>query len=220
VQIVDVGSGVVRTIEAGLSAPARTIVLSDILPGQTTLLVGARDGTLTTYTLSQGSASDKKSVSLGTQPLLLFPLETLIFASSDRPTLLHLSPRPHPSQPPKLILSALSVKDVLSLTHLDHPAYPDALIIATKEGLRIGKMDQMARLQVRSVGMPNGELPRRIARMETSGGGVVGVISLRSSVDVDGREIAEGFFRVYDEDSWQCTGPRYPISLLFLWFWD
>ena len=74
-------------------------------------------------------------------------------------------------------------------------------------------MDQMSRLQVRSVGMPGGELPRRIARMDThdlSGGTipgtcVVGLISLRISSDYDGSERTEGYLRVWDEDSWQCT---------------
>lgn len=103
------------------------------------------------------------------------------------------------------MLSALSLRDVLSLTPLSHPAYPDSLVIATKEGFRIGRMDQMSRLQVRSVGMPNGELPRRIARLEAQGpSGVVGVISLRISFDIDGSERTEGYLRVWDEDSWQC----------------
>jgi len=66
-------------------------------------------------------------------------------------------------------------------------------------------MDQMSRLQVRSVGMPNGELPRRITRLQYSNQvGVVGVISLRISFDVDGSEKTEGYFRVWDEESWQC----------------
>ena len=107
------------------------------------------------------------------------------------------------------MLSALSLRDVLSLTPLSHPAYPDSLVIATKEGFRIGRMDQMSRLQVRSVGMPNGELPRRIARLETRGpSGVVGVISLRISSDIDGSERTEGYLRVWDEDSWQCMAPE------------
>ena len=221
VQLISLENGLITQLDWPLSAPARTIVLSDILPNQTTLQIGSRDGTLTTYTLPlQGPPVDRKSVSLGTQPLRLFPLKNLIFASSDRPTLIHL---PLPSRPrntpKKLILSALSIRDVLSLTPLTHPAYPDALVMATKEGFRIGKMDHMARLQVRSVGMPNGELPRRIARLEVARGGsagetgVVGVISLRSGVDLDGSETAEGFFRVWDEDSWQCI---YPPTLLLL----
>ena len=218
VQLISLENGVTTQLDWPLSAPARTIVLSDILPNQTTLLIGSRDGTLTTYTLPlQGPPADRKSVSLGTQPLRLFPLKNLIFASSDRPTLLHLPSRPQ-NTAKKLILSALSIRDVLSLTPLTHPAYPDALVMATKEGFRIGKMDHMARLQVRSVGMPNGELPRRIARLEVARGGsagetgVVGVISLRSGVDLDGSETAEGFFRVWDEDSWQCISP--PTRLL------
>jgi len=141
----------------------------------------------------------------------LFPLSTrsrnLIFAASDRPTLLHVPTRRDGVK--KLVLSALSLRDVLSLTPLSHPAYPDSLVIATKEGFRIGRMDQMSRLQVRSVGMPNGELPRRIARLETRGpSGVVGVISLRISSDIDGSERTEGYLRVWDEDSWQCMAPE------------
>jgi len=113
-----------------------------------------------------------------------------------------------------LALSPLSIRDVLSLTVLDHPAYPDSLVIATKEGFRIGRMDTMAKLQVRSVGMPAGELPRRIARMDVpgeGGSGVVAVISLRIVLEVDGSERNEGYLRVWDEDSWHCIS-----HLLFL----
>jgi DNA damage-binding protein 1 len=202
------------TIPTSLSAPARSIILSTILPGQKTLLIGCRDGTLTTYNLPSPT---KKTISLGTQPLRLFPLNTpsrqIIFAASDRPTLLHLPAKPKPNGE-KLALSPLSIRDVSSLTVLDHPAYPDSLVIATKEGFRIGRMDTMSKLQVRSVGMPAGELPRRIARMDVpgeGGSGVVGVISLRIVVEVDGSERTEGYLRVWDEDSWHCIHPT-PFS--------
>ena len=208
VQLVSLSTDTSTQLDAQLSAPARTIVLTDILPTTLTLLIGSRDGTLTTFSLPRNSTpQEKKIASLGTQPLRLFPLSTpsrnLIFAASDRPTLLHVPTRRDGAN--KLVLSALSLRDVLSLTPLSHPAYPDSLVIATKEGFRIGRMDQMSRLQVRSVGMPNGELPRRIARLEMQGpSGIVGVISLKISFDIDGSERTEGYLRVWDEDSWQC----------------
>jgi len=213
VQLISLVTNCISILESQLSAPARSIVITSLLPDQQTLLIGSRDGTLTTYSLLLDHTTpptDKKTVSLGTQPLRLFPLSTpsrnLVFAASDRPTLLHVPPTRSTS---KLVLSALSLRDVLFLTPLSHPAYPDSLVIATKEGFRIGKMDQMSRLQVRSVGMPNGELPRRIARLdrpgeEARGAGVVGVISLRISYDLDGSERTEGYLRVWDEETWQC----------------
>ena len=205
----------ISTLDSQLSAPARSIVITSLLPDTQTLLIGSRDGTLTTYTLHpQHGPTDKKTVSLGTQPLRLFslitPSRTLVFAASDRPTLLHMPSVPATGTS-KLVLSALSLRDVLFLTPLSHPAYPDSLVIATKEGFRIGKMDQMSRLQVRSVGMPNGELPRRIARLDRpeggagTGVGVVGVISLRISYDLDGSERTDGYLRVWDEETWQCN---------------
>jgi len=222
IQLISLSTKETITLDSQLSAPARSIVITDILPTPT-LLIGSRDGTLTTYSLPPNSPpTDKKLVSLGTQPLRLFPLTTpsrnLIFAASDRPTLLHVPSKQNGQK--KLMLSALSLRDVLSLTPLNHPAYPDALVIATKEGFRIGKMDQMSRLHIRSVGMPNGELPRRIARMNATditgsrgSSGVVGVISLRISFDLDGSERTEGNLRVWDEDSWQCN-PSF-FSFLF-----
>jgi len=224
IQLINLPSNKTFQFDTPLSAPARSIILTDILPTPT-LLIGSRDGVLTAYSLPTPTIpKDKKTVSLGTQPLRLFPVHTptqnLIFASSDRPTLIHAPSKRDGSK--KLVLSALSLRDVLSLTPLRHPAYPDALVIATKEGFRIGKMDQMARLQVRSVGMPNGELPRRIARIDPSditsavikdqtAAGLVGVISLRVSIDINGSEITEGYLRVWDEDSWQC------MNLLTMW---
>jgi len=215
VQLISLIGNRISTLESQLSAPARSIVITSLVPGQQTLLIGSRDGTLTTYSLPDTTSppTDKKIVSLGTQPLRLFslsiPNRQLIFAASDRPTLLHVPSTPSTHSTQKLVLSALSLRDVLFLTPLSHPAYPDSLVIATKEGFRIGKMDQMSKLQVRSVGMPNGELPRRIARLdrpgeEARGAGVVGVISLRISYDVDGSERTEGYLRVWDEETWQC----------------
>jgi DNA damage-binding protein 1 len=211
VQLISLPTNTSTYLESPLSAPARSIIITTIFPTQT-LLIGSRDGTLTTYTLPLTSPpTDKKTVSLGTQPLRLFPLSTpsrsFVFASSDRPTLIHVTPNHDGAQ--KLVLSALSIRDVLSLTPLQHPAYPNSLVIATKEGFRIGKMDQISRLQVRSVDMPNGELPRRIARIDAppprGASGVVGVVSLRIVFDVDGSERTEGYLRAWDEDSWQCT---------------
>ena len=216
-QLISLSTNTITQIDPPLSAPARSIILTDILPTPT-LLIGSRDGVLTTYSLPHANTpQDRKTVSLGTQPLRLFtistPTQNLIFASSDRPTLLHAPAKRDGTK--KLVLSALSLRDVLSLTPLRHPAYPDALVIATKEGFRIGKMDQMARLQVRSVGMPNGELPRRIARIDAADiattvvreqtAGLVGVISLRVAMEINGTETTEGYLRVWDEDSWQCN---------------
>jgi len=217
VQLISLSTNTTTHLDTPLSAPARSIILTDILP-TLTLLIGSRDGVLTSYSLpTESTPKDKKTVSLGTQPLRLFPIHTptqhLIFASSDRPTLLHAPSKRDGSK--KLVLSALSLRDVLSLTPLRHPMYPASLVIATKEGFRIGKMDQMARLQVRSVGMPNGELPRRIARIDASDitgnrtgsvstAGLVGVISLRVAIELNGTEVTEGYLRVWDEDSWQC----------------
>jgi DNA damage-binding protein 1 len=199
--LISLSDNSMHTIESVLSAPARSVVLTNILP-QLTLFIGSRDGCLTTYDLPSASQpSNKKVISLGTQPLGLFPVSSnskqLIFAASDRPTLLHVASK---GDRKKLQLSALSLRDVLYLAPLQHPSYPDSLVIATKEGFRIGKMNEMSRLQVRSVKMPNGELPRRIAHLEC----VVGVISLRIHLNVDGSERTEGYMRVWDEDSWQC----------------
>lgn len=218
VQIISLSNNSTTQLDSALSAPARSIIFSNIF-NTLSMFIGSRDGTLTSYSLADPSSpSEKKTVSLGTQPLHLFPLNTptrdLIFASSDRPTLLHV---PSKDRSKKLVISALSLKDVLSLTPLQHPAYPEALVLATKEGFRIGKMDQMARLQVRSVGMPNGELPRRIARLdgeEKGGSSVVAVISLKLDIDVDGSEKMHGYLRVWDEDTWQCK--RFPFPTVYL----
>ena len=209
VQLISLTTNTSTQLDSPLSAPARTIVLTDILQTDLTLLIGSRDGTLTSYSIPSSSPpQEKKTVSLGTQPLRLFALKTpsrnLILAASDRPTVLHVPAKRDGTK--KLVLSSLSLRDVLSMTPLSHPAYPDSFVIATKDGFRIGKMDQMSRLQIRNVGMPNGELPRRIARLESPRGpsGVVGVISLRVWFDLNGSEKTEGYLRVWDEETWQC----------------
>jgi DNA damage-binding protein 1 len=210
---IPLSTGIPTPLPDTLSAPARSILLTDIL-GAPTVLIGSRDGTLTTYSLVP-HPKDKKVISLGTQPLGLFAVKTsskdLIFASSDRPTILHSPPSDRPDK--KFTISAFSVRDVICLTPLHHVVFPDSLVLATKEGFKIGKMDQMTRLQVRTVSMPNSELPRRIARagfseMGIAGeAGLVGVVSLKVHIEVDGHDSTEGYFRVWDEDSWQCNPP-------------
>lgn len=147
------------------------------------LLCALGDGSLYYFLLnaSSGHLSDKKKVTLGTQPTVLKLFKSQdqtsnIFACSDRPTVIYSSNH-------KLVFSNVNLKEVNHMCPLNVEAYPDSLALATDSTLLIGTIDEIQKLHIRNV--PLGESPRRIAYQEQTQ--TFGVITMRNDVqDTDG----------------------------------
>ncbi|XP_037294045.1 DNA damage-binding protein 1 isoform X2 [Manduca sexta] len=145
-----------------------------VLEGVCYLLCALGDGSMFYFTLDQetGVLTNKKKVTLGTQPTVLRSFRSLsttnIFACSDRPTVIFSSNH-------KLVFSNVNLKEVTHMCSLNAQAYPDSLALATDSTVTIGTIDEIQKLHIRTV--PLGETPRRIAYQEASQ--TFGVITMR-----------------------------------------
>ncbi|KAH8374751.1 hypothetical protein KR200_005352 [Drosophila serrata] len=144
------------------------------------LLCALGDGSMFYFIMDQttGQLTDKKKVTLGTQPTTLRTFRsfatTNVFACSDRPTVIYSSNH-------KLVFSNVNLKEVNHMCSLNAQAYPDSLALATKNSVILGTIDEIQKLHIRTV--PLGEGPRRIAYQEASQ--TFAVSTLR--IDVHGR---------------------------------
>ncbi|XP_059156437.1 DNA damage-binding protein 1-like [Physella acuta] len=138
------------------------------------LLCALGDGSLFYFLMdpTSGTLTEKKKVSLGTQPTMLKTFKSLsttnVFACSDRPTVIYSSNH-------KLVFSNVNLKEVNHMCPLNSDGYPDSLALANETTLMIGTIDEIQKLHIRTI--PLRETPRRIAYQETTQ--TFGVISYR-----------------------------------------
>lgn len=141
------------------------------------LLCALGDGSLFYFLLeaTTGALTDRKKVTLGTQPTVLKTFKSLsttnVFACSDRPTVIYSSNH-------KLVFSNVNLKEVNHMCPLNSKGYPDSLALANDNTLLIGTIDEIQKLHIRTV--PLGELPRRIAYQEATQ--TFGVITIRNDI--------------------------------------
>ncbi|KAL5731679.1 DNA damage-binding protein 1a [Ranunculus cassubicifolius] len=140
-------------------------VLLCAFEGVSYLLCALGDGHLFNFLLntSTGELSDRKKVSLGTQPITLRTFSskstTHVFAASDRPTVIYSSNK-------KLLYSNVNLKEVSHMCPFNSAAFPDSLAIAKEGELTIGTIDDIQKLHIRTI--PLGEHARRICHQEQS----------------------------------------------------
>nr|CAD7197866.1 unnamed protein product [Timema douglasi] len=152
-------------------------ILMTCFEGNNYLLCALGDGSMYYFTLNRftGILSDKKKVTLGTQPTVLRTFRSLattnVFACSDRPTVIYSSNH-------KLVFSNVNLKEVNHMCSLNSEAYPDSLALATDSTVTIGTIDEIQKLHIRTV--PLGESPRRIAYQESTQ--TFGVITMRIDI--------------------------------------
>ncbi|MBN3276002.1 DDB1 protein, partial [Polyodon spathula] len=152
-------------------------ILMTTFEGSHYLLCALGDGALFYFGLDilTGVLSDRKKVTLGTQPTVLRTFRSLsttnVFACSDRPTVIYSSNH-------KLVFSNVNLKEVNYMCPLNSEGYPDSLALANNSTLTIGTIDEIQKLHIRTV--PLSESPRRICYQE--GSQCFGVLSSRVEV--------------------------------------
>ncbi|XP_064634746.1 DNA damage-binding protein 1-like [Lineus longissimus] len=140
-------------------------ILMTTFEGVHYLLCALGDGALIYFNLNAetGFLSERKKVTLGTQPTVLKTFKSLstmnVFACSDRPTVIYSSNH-------KLVFSNVNLKEVSYMCPLNSSGYPDSLALANASALTIGTIDDIQKLHIRTV--PLGESPRRISYQEAS----------------------------------------------------
>ena len=151
--------------ELGGDTIPRSVLLAE-LEGAPYAMCALGDGSLVTFALdaATGALSERKSVSLGTQPITLRPFSskgsTHVFAASDRPTVIYSSNR-------KVLYSNVNLSGAVShMCPFSCGPFPDCLAMAAGGGLTVGTIDDIQKLHIRTVEL--GEQPRRLAHMESS----------------------------------------------------
>ncbi|XP_041697377.2 DNA damage-binding protein 1 [Coregonus clupeaformis] len=140
-------------------------ILMTTFEGSFYLLCALGDGALFYFglDLTTGVLSERKKVTLGTQPTVLRTFRSLstsnVFACSDRPTVIYSSNH-------KLVFSNVNLKEVNYMCPLNSEGYPDSLALANNSTLTIGTIDEIQKLHIRTV--PLYESPRRICYQEVS----------------------------------------------------
>ncbi|XWS62379.1 hypothetical protein CRYUN_Cryun06bG0005900 [Craigia yunnanensis] len=160
------------------------------------LLCALGDGHLLNFQLnmSSGELTDRKKVSLGTQPITLRTFSskntTHVFAASDRPTVIYSSNK-------KLLYSNVNLKEVSHMCPFNSAAFPDSLAIAKEGELTIGTIDDIQKLHIRSI--PLGEHARRICHQEQSCTFAICSVKNQSSAD----ESEMHFIRLLDDQTFE-----------------
>eukprot|EP00271_Cylindrocystis_brebissonii_P010251 TRINITY_DN26392_c0_g1_i1.p1 TRINITY_DN26392_c0_g1~~TRINITY_DN26392_c0_g1_i1.p1 ORF type:complete len:1092 (+),score=241.19 TRINITY_DN26392_c0_g1_i1:211-3486(+) len=163
------------------------------------LLVALGDGHLFNFLVdaSTGLLSDRKKLSLGTQPITLRTFRSKdaqhVFAASDRPTVIYSSNK-------KLLYSNVNLKEVTHMCPFNSQAFPDSLAIGKEGELIIGTIDEIQKLHIRTV--PLKEQPRRIAHQESSRTLLVCTMKY-SQTDVPGEETEAGFVKLFDDQTFE-----------------
>ncbi|KAG6496539.1 hypothetical protein ZIOFF_044406 [Zingiber officinale] len=140
-------------------------ILQCTFEGVSYLLCTLGDGHLLNFLLdiNTGGLSNRKKVSLGTQPITLRTFSskdtTHVFAASDRPTVIYSSNK-------KLLYSNVNLKEVSHMCPFNSAAFPDSLAIAKEGELSIGTIDDIQKLHIRTI--PLGQHARRICHQEQS----------------------------------------------------
>ncbi|MCI4379536.1 hypothetical protein PGIGA_G00229460 [Pangasianodon gigas] len=157
-------------------------ILMTTFEGSHYLLCALGDGALFYFglDLDTGALTERKKVTLGTQPTVLRTFRSLstsnVFACSDRPTVIYSSNH-------KLVFSNVNLKEVNYMCPLNSEGYPDSLALANNSTLTIGTIDEIQKLHIRTV--PLYESPKRICYQEVSQ--CFGVLSSRVEMqDVNG----------------------------------
>ncbi|XP_037087603.1 DNA damage-binding protein 1-like [Pollicipes pollicipes] len=154
----------------------RSILLAEF-EGVPYCLVAMGDGSLFYFHvhLETGMLTEKKKVTLGTQPTVLRAFRphstSSVFACSDRPAVIYSSNY-------KLVFSNVNLREVGHMCTLNTRAYRNSLALATETTITIGVVDDIQKLHIRSVKLF--ESPRRIAYQEPTE--TFGVLSMRLDV--------------------------------------
>lgn len=153
--------------------------------------------------LSTGELSNRKKVSLGTQPIMLRTFSskdtTHVFAASDRPTVIYSSNK-------KLLYSNVNLKEVSHMCPFNSAAFPDSLAIAKEGELSIGTIDDIQKLHIRTI--PLGEHARRICHQEQSR--TFAICSLKNC-QTSNEETEMHFVRLLDDQTFEFIS-TYPLD--------
>lgn len=161
------------------------------------LLCALGDGHLFNFVVEpeSGRLSDRKKLSLGTQPITLRTFRsknaTHVFAASDRPTVIYSSNK-------KLLYSNVNLKEVNHMCPFNSQSFPESLAVGKEGDLTIGTIDDIQKLHIRTV--PLHEQARRICHQEPTR--TLGITTVKYT-QVNGEEVEQNFVKLLDDQMFE-----------------
>lgn len=169
------------------------------LEGVLYCMVALGDGHLFTFVVDESNGfglTDRKKVSLGTQPMTLKLFTTNgaqhVFAASDRPTVIYSSNK-------KLLYSNVNLREVSHMSSFNSEAFPECLAFIQDETMLIGTIDQIQKLHIRTI--PLGEQPRRICHQKQTRTFAVCTVSSDFESAKDDNEV--NYVRLIDDQTFE-----------------
>ncbi|KAH8205593.1 hypothetical protein TruAng_000299 [Truncatella angustata] len=200
----------------------RDLALAQIVPpsiGGPTLFVAMEDGLVITFNVaaSDFSLSARKSIVLGTRyaRLQLLPLQNGIynvFSSSEHPSLIYASEG-------RIIYSAVTAQDAICVCSFDSEAFPNSIVVAAENQLKIAVLDRERRTHVKS--LPMGQTVRRLAYSRNERAFALGCIKrevvnneevITSTINL---EMVEAVIRAELPDSYGTRAERFIVGTSF-----
>jgi DNA damage-binding protein 1 len=189
---------VVCTVPLGVDVIPRSSLICR-LEGVLYCMVALGDGHLFTFVVEEKNdyrLTDRKKVSLGTQPMTLKLFTTNgsdhVFAASDRPTVIYSSNK-------KLLYSNVNLREVSHMSSFNSEQFPECLAFIQDETMVIGTIDQIQKLHIRTV--PLGEQPRRICHQKSSNTFAVCTVSSDFESTKDDNEV--NYVRLIDDQTFE-----------------
>ncbi|KAL3427234.1 CPSF A subunit region [Phlyctema vagabunda] len=188
----------------------RDIALTQILPAERsgpTLFVAMEDGIVHTFNVDRTThaLSGRKSIVLGTQQAQLQILDRKnglfnVFATCEHPSLIY-------GAEGRIVYSAVTADNATSVCSFDSEAYPDSIIVATSESLKISRIDTERRTHVRKLHV--GETVRRIVYSAPERAFGLGTINRTL---MNNAEVITSSFRLVDEVMFGELGKPFVLS--------
>ena len=227
------------TVKVETTYLLRSVALVDFSEDETAslpyLFVGLGDGSVVSYGHTEAedgqhqlSKSSKKTVALGSRPITMsrirtggyaeagIPAARALFIISDRSTIVSLDNG-------KLAYASVNLKDVNAVSAFHNAAYENALVLASPDFLKIGRVDELQKLQVKTLRLGE-EAPRRIVHSTKLK--AYGVVFLKESIDRKTGEVGRSSsFKILDDASFEGTAVAFACSLrkiadeIVLQFW-
>jgi len=185
-------------LQEGLAVP-RSLLVAQVLPeSPPTLFVGMADGNVVTYSIDPktNALSGRKSIILGTQQANFRSIPRgdglhSVFAICEHPSMIYGSDG-------RINYSAITAEDASCVCPFNAEAYPGAIVLATKDDLKLALVDEERTTHVQT--LPVNETVRRIAYSAELRAFGLGTVkrSLQQSY-----EVIESHFKLVDEVAFQ-----------------
>ena len=182
---------------AGSASIPRDLALTQVLPESLSgpsLFVAMEDGIVLTFNVSKNdySLSGRKSIVLGTQQAQFQVLPRdgglfNVFATCEHPSLIYGSEG-------RIVYSAVTAENAIHVCSFNSEAYPNSIIVATPENLKISQIDSERRTHVKT--LPMGQCVRRICYSPKERAFGIGCIKREL---IKGEEIVTSSFRLVED---------------------